>query len=151
MSELLTSKAVGLAPKIRAVRGATTVLVDTPVAIEEAVGALLFKLVALNAIEPEAIVSVFFTVTDDLHSVSVAKVARTVLPWPLVSLMCSLEPKVDGLPERCVRVMIQFYTPRQQGELVPVYLGDAAALRPDRVLVRDAEREERVCDDNKQK
>ena len=61
---------------LRSVRGATSVEVDTPEAHQAAVSALLLALVEANNIAPNDICTVFFTLTDDLHAISPAKVAR---------------------------------------------------------------------------
>ena len=115
--------------RLRAVRGATTVAADTEADIRAAVSELLLGLTEANAIAPADVCAAFFTVTPDLTAVSVAKVARTALAWEGVPMVCALEPPVRGLPDLCVRVMVQYYggvpVPR------PVYLRGAAVLRPD--------------------
>jgi chorismate mutase len=119
--------------QLRAVRGATSVEVDTPNAIQTAVGTLLKDLVAANNIAPNDICTVFFTVTDDLHAISPAKVARLTLPWHHVALFTSVEPAIEGLPSQIIRVLIQFYTDKQPHALTHVYQNAAQQLRPDRV------------------
>lgn len=116
---------------LRGVRGAITVENNTPEAMDEAVTELLQALVQVNAIVPSALCTVFFTVTADLTTLSPAKVARTRLPWQDVPLFCAQEPAIEGLPERCVRVLIQFDTDKELSELKPVYLRGAQVLRPD--------------------
>lgn len=118
--------------RLRAVRGATCVPQNTPEAVEAAMVPLLDQLLANHpGLGPDAVVSMFFTVTPDLTCVSPAKVARLHLGWDTVAMMCSQEPVIEGLPERCIRLMIQFYTPLPQKALRPVYLAEAATLRPD--------------------
>jgi chorismate mutase len=118
---------------MRAVRGATTVDANTREAIVREVYPLLEQLCRLNHLSPERIVSVFFTVTSDLTAVSPAFAARTTMPgWEEVALMCAQEPDVEGLPARCVRVLIHFNADfENQAPLVPVYLNGAVQLRPD--------------------
>jgi chorismate mutase len=117
---------------LRAVRGATSVEVDTPKAHQEAVSTLLLALVEANAIEAENICTAFFTLTDDLHAISPAKVARQTLPWQHVALFTSVEPTIAGQPTMIIRVLIQFYSPLKQAELIHIYQNKAALLRPDR-------------------
>jgi len=118
--------------QLRAVRGATSVNVDTAEAIQTAVGALLTELVTANSIAPNDVCTVFFTLTEDLHAISPAKVARLTLPWHHVALFSSIEPTIEGLPTQIIRVLIQFYTNKQPHALTHVYHNDAQQLRPDR-------------------
>ena len=117
---------------LRAARGATCLTEDTPEAMRQAVGELLHCLVTDNAIEADDVCAVFFSATEDLHSLSPAKVAREVLPWQHVALFCAVEPRIEGLPTQVVRVMVQFETERTPAELVHRYLNGAQVLRPDR-------------------
>ena len=117
---------------LRSVRGATSVEVDTPEAHQAAVSALLLALVEANHIKADDICTVFFTLTDDLHAISPAKVARQTLPWQHVALFTSVEPTITGLPTQIIRVLIQFYTPKTPQQLVHLYQNNAQLLRPDR-------------------
>jgi chorismate mutase len=119
--------------RLVAVRGATTLPADTSETMHTEVSCVLEALVSENHIQAEDIVAVFFTMTPDLHSVSPAKVARTVMPWNDVALFCSIEPDIVGLPAHAVRVMIQYYPADASSGLKHVYLNDAQQLRPDRV------------------
>lgn len=117
---------------LRSVRGATSVDVDTPKAHQTAVSALLLALVEANNIKADDICTVFFTLTDDLHAISPAKVARQTLPWQHVALFTSVEPTIIGQPTMIIRVLIQFYSALKQQELTHLYQNKAALLRPDR-------------------
>jgi chorismate mutase len=117
---------------LRSVRGATSVEVDTPEAHQTAVSALLLALVEANNIKADDICTVFFTLTDDLHAISPAKVARQTLPWQHVALFTSVEPTIVGLPTMIIRVLIQFYSTLNQQALTHLYQNKAALLRPDR-------------------
>lgn len=118
-------------PMLRGARGATTVSENSEAAVAAALTPLLDALLAKNDIRGEEVISMFFTLTPDLTKISPAKVARLHLDWPHVPMMCAQEPFVEGLPSRCIRVLIQFYTPKTQYEICPVYLNGAVALRPD--------------------
>lgn len=117
---------------LRSVRGATSVEVDTPEAHQAAVSALLLALVEANNIAPNDICTVFFTLTDDLHAISPAKVARQTLQWQHVALFTSVEPTIKGLPTQIIRVLIQFYTQKTPQQLTHIYQNNAQLLRPDR-------------------
>ena len=118
-----------IAPRLRAVRGAVTVATDSPDAIDAAVRELLDQLTDANAIDPADVVSAIFSATADLHTRNPATAARA-LGWTDVPLMCVAELETDGMLERCVRVLLHVSVADGR-RLRPVYLGDAACLRPD--------------------
>ncbi|MGE0201296.1 MAG: chorismate mutase [Candidatus Melainabacteria bacterium] len=118
---------------IRGVRGATTIDADDPALMRDALQQLLSEIISRNKIRTVDISSVFFTVTHDIHAISPAKVARELLDWTHVPLMCFQEPDIQGLPERCIRILIQFETTRPQADVQSVYQGRAMILRPDLV------------------
>jgi chorismate mutase len=116
--------------QLRAVRGAITIPKDDPAAIVSATEEMLLKLMELNQIEPQNIVSIFFTTTPDIVSEFPAVAARKIglVDTPL---MCAGEiPKPGALP-LCIRALLYFYTDLQKTEVKPVYLGEAVNLRPD--------------------
>jgi chorismate mutase len=124
--------------RIRAVRGATTIPEDTAETMHIEVAKVIEGLVKQNGIEADDIVSVFFTLTEDLHSISPAKVARRVMGWRDVALFSAVEPKIEGQPEKAVRILIQFYTSRRASQLVHLYYNEARHLRPDRSVASQA-------------
>jgi chorismate mutase len=120
-------------PRLRAVRGAVTVEEDTPAAVDGAVHDLLEQLIEANDIGPCDLVSAIFSATPDVRSRNPATSARA-LGWTDVPLMCVAELETDGMLERCVRVLLHVSVSDGR-RLTPVYLGDAACLRPDLVAV----------------
>ena len=129
-------------PRLRAVRGAVTVAADTPALIDAAVRELLDQLIEANAIDVDDLVSVIFSATPDLRSRNPATAARS-LGWTDVPMMCVAEVDTDGMLERCVRVMLHVAVVDGR-RLQPVYLGDAACLRPDLAPVGDPRQDERA-------
>ena len=116
-------------PRLRAVRGAVTVTTDSPASVDAAVRELLAQLTEENAIDASDVVSAIFSATPDLHSRNPATSARA-LGWTDVPLMCVAEIETDGMLERCVRVLLHVSVADGR-RLRPVYLGEAACLRPD--------------------
>ena len=57
-----------MAAAVRALRGATTIDVDTPEQIQQRVVALLEQMIERNHVDHEDIISVFFTATEDVVS-----------------------------------------------------------------------------------
>ena len=116
-------------PRLRAVRGAITVDTDTPAAVDDAVHELLERLIEANGIDCRDVVSAIFSATPDVRSRNPATSARA-FGWTDVPLMCVAELETDGMLERCVRVLLHVSVSDGR-RLTPVYLGNAAGLRPD--------------------
>ncbi len=115
---------------VRAVRGATTVEEDTPERIREATRELLTEILVRNALDQRDLVSVLFTMTEDLASEFPARAARE-LGWHDVPLLCMRELAISGALPRCIRVLLHVETGRRRDEIRHVYLAGARALRPD--------------------
>jgi len=114
----------------RGIRGATTVESDSAAAILAASRNLLSQLVVANEVDTADIASVLFTATPDLTAAFPAAAARE-LGWQQVPLLDAREIPVPGSLARCIRVLIHWNTEKPQAEIRHVYLGQAAALRPD--------------------
>lgn len=115
---------------VRALRGATTVDVDTPDAIDDAVIELLGALFERNGLANDDLISVLFTATDDLHAKFPATSAR-IFGLGDVPLICARELDITGATPRCVRVLVHLYTSRRRDEMHHVYLRGAVGLRDD--------------------
>ncbi len=116
---------------LTAVRGATTLVSDTPKEYEQAVIQLIQEMITLNHFEESDLLNIFFTVTSDLHSANPARITRTHFGWNKTPMMCSLEPDVTGHPPFCIRVMFQYQASSEHLPARPLYLNDAKSLRPD--------------------
>ena len=117
--------------KVRAIRGATTVTVNTIEAIREAVTELLEAIEIHNSLDPDDIVSIIFTATQDLDAIFPAAIARERPDWQNVPLLDVQQMQVVGSLEKCVRVILHVNTPKLQSEMQHVYLQGAKNLRPD--------------------
>ena len=116
---------------ITAVRGATALAAkgDEAAVMVEALGMLFDALIMKNNISIEDIISIQFTQTADLNKMNAAAALRKARPaFSQVPLFCSLEPEVENSLPRTVRVLITW---RGDGPGIPVYMGEAASLRPD--------------------
>jgi chorismate mutase len=116
-----------------AVRGAIDVPEDTPEAITQAVQELMTELIRRNQIQPETVVSLFFTTTPDIHSLNPATALRQCLPnWNRIPLLCAQEPVIQDMFPLCIRVLLQWQLPEAPlSPPTPVYSGKAEQLRPD--------------------
>ena len=117
--------------RVRGVRGATTVEVNTREAILAATRELLTLVIEANHICAEDVASVIFTTTTDLNADYPALAARAI-GWNDVALMCAHEMNVPhGLP-LCIRLLIHWNTTVRADEVKHVYIRGAVNLRPDR-------------------
>jgi prephenate dehydrogenase len=126
-----SSKAAGRrrrAAGIAAVRGAVSVDSNRAAEILAATTRLLNALAKANALTPARIVSALFTTTADLDAEFPAHAARR-LGWGDVPMLHAREIPVPGSMPRVVRVLLTVRGVTRP--LVPVYLGEAARLRPD--------------------
>lgn len=115
----------------RGIRGAITVEDNSIYCIGEATIELLNTLLRVNSIKIDDISHVIFTITSDLNAAFPAKFARDVLAWHDVPMMCFNEADVKDALKKCIRVLMVVNTDKQQNEIKPVYLKEAAKLRPD--------------------
>lgn len=115
------------APRIRALRGATTCSGNTAGAITEATTELLSALLERNDLKAGDLVSIVFTATPDLTAEFPAVAARN-LGLNEVPLLCAQEMAVPDAPAACIRVLIHHYG---HSAPQPVYLHGAKALRSD--------------------
>ncbi len=117
---------------LSALRGATTVEVDSSEAIDYAVKELFENLMKLNNLNEEDLINIHFTITEDLKSKNPAAALRKAGYASDVALFCSQEPKVDNMLEKVIRVMILCY--KEKKELRHVYLNRATKLRKEYAL-----------------
>jgi chorismate mutase len=117
---------------LRALRGATTLDEDTPAQVHERTTALVSALLEQNGLVADDLVSVMFTVTDDIHAAFPATAARS-LGLDEVPLIGAVEMSVPGALARCIRVLVHCYSERARSELRHVYLEGATVLRRDLV------------------
>jgi prephenate dehydrogenase len=115
---------------IAAVRGAISVRANRAADIREATGRLLETLIRRNAVTSDRVVSAVFTATPDLTADFPAHSARRI-GWTDVPLLGAVELAVTGAPKRIVRVLLTLRDVPRGVRLIPVYLDEAASLRPD--------------------
>jgi chorismate mutase len=115
---------------MRAVRGATRLEVDDADHMRERVVELVGEMLERNELTPDDLVSVIFTVTQDLRSDFPAASAR-LLGLGSVPLICAQEIDVEGALTRVVRVLAHAETDKPRSEIAHVYLRGAEVLRKD--------------------
>jgi chorismate mutase len=115
--------------RLFALRGANEVRANEAAAILSATDELMRELMARNSLEPDAMVSCIFTLTDDLNAEFPAVAARN-LGLSRVPLLCAREVPVPGSLPQVIRVLIHYYA-AEDHEPRHVYLGQAQSLRAD--------------------
>lgn len=118
--------------KLAAFRGAVCVE-NTKESITENVCLMCRELFSLNGIEADDIVSLQFTITDDITVLNPATALRRGNPGLDVSqvpLFCSQEAKIDGMMPKVIRALLTSYVD-EENERQNVYLNGAEKLRPD--------------------
>lgn len=114
---------------VKAVRGAVQLDQDTPSAMADAVHRLVSTLARSNNVDPENMISLVFSQTEDLVSENPARALRR-FGYAEVPLFCTSEPRYPGSLSRTLRVLMTFEAMRES-PVKPVYLDGARRLRPD--------------------
>jgi chorismate mutase len=113
----------------KAVRGAIQVEENTRVAIENASVRLMAEILRANAIAENHIVSILFSLTEDLSAGNPATGLRRT-GFAATPLFCVQEARVEGSMPRVLRALVT-YDSLERRETVPVYLDGAESLRTD--------------------
>jgi chorismate mutase len=114
----------------RGIRGAVAAASAAPADVRTATGELLSRVLADNGAGVEDVAAAIFTLGDDLAGANPAAAARAS-GWGSVPLLMVREHGADDRVANCLRVLVLVNTGRSQAEIRHVYLGEAAALRPD--------------------
>ena len=115
---------------VRAIRGATQLDVDEREHLLERSAELVKAVLEANDLENEDLISILFTVTDDLRSAFPAEAARQ-MGLGDIPLLCAREIPVEGAMPSVVRVLMHFHTDLALRDVTHVYLDGAERLRDD--------------------
>jgi len=117
--------------KLYALRGAAQ-CENTEDDICRQIGIMYDELLKLNNLEEADIVSVMFSVTEDLYAANPCAALRKNGRAEELALFSTQEPKAKNSLERVVRVIIHCYL-EEGANVGHVYRNGAEVLRPDRV------------------
>ena len=118
--------------RLFALRGAVQCLNEVE-DIKKQVAGLYDELLLRNNLEEADLVSVFFTVTEDIDAMNPASALRQGGRAAEAALFVSQEAKIQGGLERTIRILIHCCL--ENGAIpVHVYQNGAEILRPDRKL-----------------
>ena len=117
--------------ELSAIRGATTSEGDSDVFIKNAVIELMQELINLNDLKEENIISITFTVTNDLTSCFPASIARNYFNLESVAFLDCQQMFVPNDINFCIRLMALVNLDPKRKPSHP-YLHGSSKLRPDR-------------------
>jgi chorismate mutase len=116
--------------RLRAARGAIRVPSDDGDALLGSTERLLSAVLQRNGIDPEDLVSIMFTATEDLRAAFPAEAARR-MGLGRVPLMCAQEIPVEGSMPSVIRILVHFHSDQTLDDVEHVYLDGAESLRDD--------------------
>ena len=118
--------------RLYGLRGAS-VAENTAESITKGVCDMCTSLFKLNNIAPEDVVSIQFTMTEDLDAINPASALRcgqTEIDVSACALFCSQEASVRGMAGGMIRALVTAYMD-EGASARHVYINGAEALRPD--------------------
>ena len=125
------SKDLKYIEQLTAIRGATTSNGNTIKEIENAVVELIDELILRNDLDLKKILSITFTVTNDLDACFPASVARKCYELDNVAFLDCQQMYVPDDVDYCIRLMALVILPTNTSAKHP-YLRGASKLRADR-------------------
>ncbi|RAP31666.1 chorismate mutase [Candidatus Marinamargulisbacteria bacterium SCGC AG-414-C22] len=115
---------------VRGIRGAITISKNSAPEIIAETKHLLTEMIQQNNVDPEEIVSIFFSMTKDLNDTFPAKAAREI-GLENTPLLCLNEVDVPESLTKVIRILMHVNSLKKQTEMNHIYLKDAIQLRPD--------------------
>lgn len=117
--------------KVLAIRGATTVKTNTKEEILKESASMIQTILDENSLEKDDIISMCFTMTNDLDSVYPSVAVREILNITDVPMLNYEEKYIVGSLRNCIRVMMHVNTNKSKDEIKHIYLNSASNLRVD--------------------
>ena len=117
--------------RLYAIRGAVQCM-NTAQDICEQVGLMYDEMLSANKLDENGIVSLIFSVTDDLDAINPCTALRKNGRAGELALFSAREPESKNALERTVRALVHCYL-EDGSDIHHVYRNGAEVLRPDRV------------------
>lgn len=114
----------------RGIRGAITITENNETPIINGTVHLLTKMIEANQLSDTDIVSIFFSVTEDLNATFPARAARN-MGLTDTPLLCFHEIRVPNGLSKCIRILMHVNTTTPKSHIKHIYLENAESLRPD--------------------
>lgn len=116
---------------ILAIRGATTVESNTKEEILKETSNLMKTIIKENNLDVEDMISMCFTMTNDLDAVYPAVAVRDILNITDIPMLNYEEKYIQGSLRKCIRVMIYINSTKTKKDVKHIYLNKAKELRKD--------------------
>ena len=116
---------------ILAIRGATTVESNTKEEILKETSNLMKTIIKENNLDTDDMISMCFTMTNDLDAVYPAVAVRDILNITDVPMLNYEEKYIQGSLRKCIRVMIYINSTKTKKDVKHIYLNKAKELRKD--------------------
>ena len=116
---------------ILAIRGATTVESNTKEEILKETSNLMKTIIKENNLDTDDMISMCFTMTNDLDAVYPAVAVRDILNITDVPMLNYEEKYIQGSLRKCIRVMIYIESNKTKKDVKHIYLNKAKELRKD--------------------
>ena len=117
--------------RVLAIRGATTVKENSKEEILNETKIMVESIIRENSLDIDDIISMVFTMTNDLDCVYPSVAVRDMLNICDTPLLNFEEKHIQGSLSKCIRVMININSNKNKKEVKHIYLNEARKLRPD--------------------
>ncbi|MCT4509209.1 MAG: chorismate mutase [Tepidibacter sp.] len=114
-----------------AIRGATTVEKNEKTCILNETKILIKKIIDMNNLNEDDIVSIIFTMTRDLDEVYPSVAVRELLNLNDIPLLNFEEKYIKNSLNKCIRVLMHVNTDIKKNKIIHIYLNEAKKLRTD--------------------
>ena len=116
---------------VLAIRGATNVVSNNKEEILDESAKLIQTIIIENLLEVDDIVSMCFTMTNDLDKVYPSVAVREILHICDIPMLNFEEKYIEGSLRMCIRVMMYINTNKTKSDINHVYLNGTQNLRKD--------------------
>lgn len=119
--------------KVLAIRGATTVVSNNKEEILNESAKLVQTIIIENLLDVDDIISMCFTMTNDLDKVYPSVAVREILNITDIPMLNFEEKYIEDSLRMCIRVMMYVNSEKSKTDIKHIYLNDAKDLRKDLV------------------
>lgn len=117
--------------RVLAIRGATTVESNSKEEILKETAKLIETIITKNNLDIDNIISMCFTMTNDLDSVYPSVAVREILNITDIPMLNYEEKYIKGSLRMCIRVMMHANSEKNKIDIKHIYLNKAKELRKD--------------------
>jgi len=119
--------------KVLAIRGATTVVSNNKEEILNESAKLVQTIIIENLLDVDDIISICFTMTNDLDKVYPSAAVREILNITDIPMLNFEEKYIEDSLRMCIRVMMYVNSEKSKKDIKHIYLNDSKDLRKDLV------------------